>query len=119
MFEDHLVALTPVLAVESTGLAFFRTTLGLYTAVGLSFVAAALLVWALGNLFAAGDTSLESMLNRYAQGGDAAWTKRNPTSSKQHWLRKRSSFRKLSLKTKASHQDRGFARTSSSAIAGR
>ena len=72
VFEDHLVALTPVLAVESTGLAFFRTTLGLYTAVGLSFVAAALLVWALGNLFAAGDTSLESMLNRYAQGGDAA-----------------------------------------------
>lgn len=72
VFEDHLVALAPAAVVESTGLAFFRTQNGLYTAIGLSFIAAALLVWALGNLFAVGDTSLEAMLNRYSQGGEAA-----------------------------------------------
>jgi tight adherence protein B len=72
VFEDHLVALAPAEIVEQTGLAFFRSQNGLYTAIGLSFIAAAMLVWALGNLFAVGDTSLESMLNRYSQGGEAA-----------------------------------------------
>ncbi len=72
VFEDHFVALAPVTIVEPTGLAFFRSQNGLYTAIGLSFIAAAMLIWALGNLFAVGDTSLESMLDRYSQGGEAA-----------------------------------------------
>ncbi len=67
---DRLVALTAVEVPEPSGIAFFRSTTGLYLALLLVFVAVGLAVFSLGSLFAGGETNLEGLLSRYSGEGD-------------------------------------------------
>lgn len=52
--------------IEPSGFAFFRSSVGLYVAIGLAFAAIGLAVYSLGTLFASGDTSLEGLISRYS-----------------------------------------------------
>ncbi len=52
--------------IEPSGLAFFRSDLGLYVALGLAFAAIGLAIFSLGSLFAGGETSLEGLIKRYS-----------------------------------------------------
>jgi tight adherence protein B len=60
------VAFLPVVDVEPSGFAFFRSSIGLYLAVALAFIGIGLAVFSLGSLFANGDTSLEGLISRYS-----------------------------------------------------
>ncbi|NNF54441.1 MAG: hypothetical protein HKN03_08365 [Acidimicrobiales bacterium] len=65
-FTNQPLALTPIIDPEPGALGFVRTQMGLLaTAVfaGLGVLAA---VWALGNIFASGESTLEGMLRRYS-----------------------------------------------------
>ncbi len=66
------IALTPSIVREPSGISFFRTDNGKYAAIGLTFLAMGLGAFALGSLFASGETSLEGLINRYSGEGDAA-----------------------------------------------
>ncbi len=52
--------------IEPSGFAFFRSDIGLYVALGLAFAAIGLAIFALGSLFAGGETSLEGLISRYS-----------------------------------------------------
>lgn len=67
---NSTVRLRPVEVTSPGGIAFFRTTTGLYVALGLVFASVVLAVFSLGSIFASGETALEGLLSRYAGGGD-------------------------------------------------
>jgi tight adherence protein B len=54
--------------LEPSGFAFFRSSIGLYVSLVLAFVGISLGLWSLGSIMAGGDTSLEGLLSRYADG---------------------------------------------------
>lgn len=68
VLTDNPLQLVPVSVPEPTGLAFFRTSIGLYIALVLAFVGISLGVWSLGSIMAGGETTLEGMLSRYTDG---------------------------------------------------
>jgi tight adherence protein B len=70
LLTDRPIALVPVAAPEASGLAFFRSEAGLYVALALAFVGIGLTVYALGALFASGETSLQRLIDRYSGEGD-------------------------------------------------
>ncbi len=53
---------------DPSGFAFFRSSIGLYVSLLLAFVGIALGVWSLSSIMLAGDSSLEGLLSRYADG---------------------------------------------------
>ena len=53
---------------DPTGFAFFRSSVGLYVSLVLAFIGIALGVWSLSSIMLAGDSSLEGLLSRYADG---------------------------------------------------
>lgn len=55
---------TPAAAITEEG--FFGKPIVLYVSIGLAFLAIAAAVWALGSMFAGGETSLEKVLARYS-----------------------------------------------------
>ncbi len=68
----RLIGLDPIDPVEETGIPFFRSEQGKMVAIGLVFLAIGLGVYAVGSIFAMGETSLEGLINRYSGEGDAA-----------------------------------------------
>lgn len=69
-FTDRPIALQPAVAQEASGIAFFRSSNGLFVAIGLTFVSMGLAVFALGTIFGMGESSLEGLINRYSGDGD-------------------------------------------------
>ncbi|MGH1505294.1 MAG: type II secretion system F family protein [Acidimicrobiales bacterium] len=68
----RLIGLDPIEPVEETGLPFFRSERGRMVSIGLVFLAIGLGVYAVGSIFAMGESSLEGLINRYSGEGDAA-----------------------------------------------
>ncbi|MDH3679226.1 MAG: type II secretion system F family protein, partial [Acidimicrobiia bacterium] len=60
--------LAPVSQSTASGLAFFRTSTGLYVALGLAFVGITLGVWSLGSMMAGREAGLDGVLSRYTDG---------------------------------------------------
>ena len=69
-YTDGAAALRPAEIIGAKGLAIFQKSMGLYVALGMVLAAAALAVYALGVLFAGGESRLDSMLADYSDGFD-------------------------------------------------
>ncbi len=71
-FTGIPTALAAVEVLEQGGPGFLHSGIGLYVALPLAFIAICLAIYAIGTLFFMGDTSLESLLQRYSNEGDSA-----------------------------------------------
>lgn len=60
--------LVPKPEAASNTFALFQTSIGLYVALALAFIGISLGVWSLGSIMAGGNSGLEGMLSRYADG---------------------------------------------------
>ncbi|MCP3910125.1 MAG: VWA domain-containing protein [Actinomycetia bacterium] len=69
-YTDGVSALRPASIAGGKGLAVFQHPMGLYLGLALVLLAAGLAVYALGVLFAGGESRLESMLANYSDGFD-------------------------------------------------
>ncbi|MCP5029187.1 MAG: VWA domain-containing protein [Actinomycetia bacterium] len=67
---NGVAALRPAEIVGGKGLAIFQQPMGLYAGLGMVLLAAGMAVYALGVLFAGGESRLDSMLANYADGFD-------------------------------------------------
>ncbi len=64
----NVLQLAPQPEQRDGGLTLFRSSIGLYLAVGLAFVGISLGVWSLVSMVANGETTLEGVLSRYTDG---------------------------------------------------
>ena len=65
---DTPVQLGPLTEPVPTGLAFFRTSAGLYVALVLAFIGIAAGIWSLGSIMAGSENTLDGVLARYSDG---------------------------------------------------
>ena len=65
---DTPVQLAPLSSTTPTGLAFFRTSAGLYVALILAFAGISAGIWSLGSIMAGSENSLDGVLARYTDG---------------------------------------------------
>jgi tight adherence protein B len=68
ILTDTPVQLAPIAEPSPSGLAFFRTSAGLYVALVLAFIGIAAGIWSLGSIMAGGESSLDGVLSRYSDG---------------------------------------------------
>ncbi len=65
-FTDRPVALQLVTVEPASGIGFFRSTMGMYIAIGLAAVALGLAIYAGASIITAGDSSLDGLIRRYS-----------------------------------------------------
>ena len=101
-FTNQPLALTPVLEADPGALAFARTRVGLLATAVFAGIGVLAAVWALGNIFASGESTLEGMLKRYSGDGE------KPLDEEETALVQTALVKRAVELTESFAEDRGF-----------